>query len=32
LAEDPFEIDPRSIKDIPVEKTVIGGQIVYEGA
>jgi predicted amidohydrolase YtcJ len=31
LAEDPFEIDPRSIKDIPVEKTVIGGQIVYEG-
>ncbi len=31
LAEDPFEIDPRSIKDIPVEKTVIGGQIVHEG-
>jgi predicted amidohydrolase YtcJ len=31
LGEDPFEIDPRSIKDIPVEKTVIGGQIVYEG-
>jgi predicted amidohydrolase YtcJ len=31
LAEDPFEIDPRSIKDISVEKTVIGGQIVHEG-
>jgi predicted amidohydrolase YtcJ len=31
LAEDPFKVDPRSIKDIPVEKTVIGGQIVYEG-
>jgi predicted amidohydrolase YtcJ len=31
LGEDPFGVDPRFIKDIPVEKTVIGGQIVYEG-
>jgi predicted amidohydrolase YtcJ len=30
LAEDPFEIDPRNIKDIPVEMTVIGGEIVYQ--
>jgi predicted amidohydrolase YtcJ len=30
LAEDPFEIDPRKIKDIPVEMTVIGGEIVYQ--
>jgi predicted amidohydrolase YtcJ len=28
LAEDPFEIDPRRIKDISVEMTVIGGEIV----
>lgn len=31
LAQDPFEIDPRQIVDIPVEMTVIGGEIVYEG-
>ncbi|NIV30090.1 MAG: amidohydrolase family protein, partial [Anaerolineae bacterium] len=30
LAEDPLEIDPRNIKDIPVEMTVIGGEIVYK--
>ena len=30
LAQDPFEIDPRQIMDIPVEMTVIGGEIVYE--
>jgi hypothetical protein len=31
LAQDPFEIDPRQIVDIPIEMTVIGGEIVYEG-
>lgn len=31
LAGDPFEVDPGYIKDIPVEMTVIGGDIVYEG-
>jgi predicted amidohydrolase YtcJ len=30
LAEDPFEVDPGQIKDIPVEMTVIGGDIVYQ--
>jgi len=29
LAEDPFEVDPSHIKDIPVEMTVIGGDIAY---
>ncbi|MGD2177431.1 MAG: amidohydrolase [Anaerolineae bacterium] len=29
LGEDPFEVDPGRIKDIPVEMTVIGGDIVY---
>jgi predicted amidohydrolase YtcJ len=32
LAEDPFEVEPGRIKDIPVEMTVIGGDIVYERA
>ncbi|MEE8391387.1 MAG: amidohydrolase, partial [Anaerolineae bacterium] len=35
LAEDPFEVDPGHIVDIPVEMTVIGGDVVYrrdEGA
>jgi hypothetical protein len=31
LAEDPFEVDPGQIKDIPVEMTVIGGDVVYKG-
>jgi predicted amidohydrolase YtcJ len=31
LAEDPFGIDPSRIKDIPIEMTVLGGEIVYEG-
>jgi len=31
LGGDPFEVDPGHIKDIPVEMTVIGGDIVYEG-
>jgi predicted amidohydrolase YtcJ len=30
LAQDPFEVDQRKIKDIKVEKTVIGGDIVYQ--
>jgi predicted amidohydrolase YtcJ len=30
LAENPFEVDQRTIKDIKVEKTVIGGDIVYQ--
>jgi predicted amidohydrolase YtcJ len=30
LGDDPFEIDPRRIIDIPVEKTIIGGEVVYE--
>jgi predicted amidohydrolase YtcJ len=30
LAEDPFEVEPGRIKDISVEMTVIGGDIVYE--
>ncbi len=29
LEEDPFEVEPGLIKDIPVEMTVIGGHIVY---
>ena len=29
LGEDPFEVDPERIKDIPVEMTVVGGKIVY---
>jgi len=30
LGKDPYQIDPRTIKDIPVEMTVIGGNIVYQ--
>ncbi len=30
LAEDPFEVDPGHIVDIPVEMTVIGGDVVYQ--
>jgi hypothetical protein len=30
LAENLFEVDQRTIKDIKVEKTVIGGEIVYQ--
>lgn len=29
LAEDPFQTDPKGIKDIPVDMTIVGGQIVY---
>jgi predicted amidohydrolase YtcJ len=30
LAEDPCEVAPSQIKDIPIEMTVIGGDIVYQ--
>ncbi len=29
LSEDPFSIDPEKIKSIKIEKTIIGGEIVY---
>ena len=29
LAEDPFQVEPDRIKDIPVEMTVLGGEVVY---
>jgi predicted amidohydrolase YtcJ len=29
LAEDPYQVDPREIKDIAVEMTVVGGDIVF---
>jgi predicted amidohydrolase YtcJ len=29
LSDDPFKVDPEKIKDIKVEKTIIGGRIVY---
>ncbi len=29
LAADPLQVDPGEIKDIPVELTVVGGQVVY---
>jgi predicted amidohydrolase YtcJ len=32
LSEDPFDMDPTRIKDIPVEMTVIGGDIMYPSA
>ena len=31
LGADPTEVDPESIKDIPVEMTIVGGKTVYEG-
>ena len=30
LSDNPLEIDPSEIRDIAVEKTIIGGEIVYE--
>jgi predicted amidohydrolase YtcJ len=30
LSDNPLEIDPSEIRDITVEKTIIGGEIVYE--
>lgn len=32
LGEDPFEVDQSHIVDIPVEMTVIGGNVVYQRA
>jgi predicted amidohydrolase YtcJ len=29
LAEDPFTVEPGRLKDIPIEMTVIGGEVVY---
>lgn len=29
LAQDPFDVDPARIRDIPAEMTVIGGDVVY---
>lgn len=30
LGEDPYQIDPRKIKDISVEMTIIGGAIIFQ--
>jgi predicted amidohydrolase YtcJ len=30
LAENPFQVEPARIKDIPVEMTVLGGEVVYQ--
>jgi predicted amidohydrolase YtcJ len=30
LSDNPLEIDPSEIRNITVEKTIIGGEIVYE--
>ena len=30
LGADPTEVDPMTIKDIPVERTIVGGKAVYE--
>jgi predicted amidohydrolase YtcJ len=31
LGEDPTQVDPMGIKDIPVERTIVGGNTVFEG-
>jgi hypothetical protein len=31
LGADPLQIGPSEIKDIPVELTIVGGQVVYSG-
>ena len=31
LAEDPHEVDPDALKEIPVVRTVVGGRTVFEG-
>lgn len=31
LAEDPTAVDPFAIKDTAVERTMVGGETVYEG-
>ena len=30
LGDDPTQVDPMSIKDIPVEQTIVGGRTVYQ--
>ena len=30
LGADPTQVDPMTIKDIPVERTIVGGKTVYE--
>jgi urease alpha subunit len=30
LSGDPFGVEPGNIKDIPVDMTIVGGQIAYE--
>jgi predicted amidohydrolase YtcJ len=30
LAENPLEVDPWAIKDIVVERTILGGEIAYD--
>ncbi len=30
LGRDPTAVDPQTIKDIPVEMTMVGGEVVYE--
>jgi len=31
LSDDPTKVSPEKIKDIKVEMTIIGGEVVYEG-
>ncbi len=31
LAQDPHDVDPDAIKEIRVERTVVGGRTVFEG-
>ena len=31
LRDDPTRVDPMGIKDIPVERTIVGGETVFEG-
>jgi predicted amidohydrolase YtcJ len=32
LGADPTQVDPMTIKDIPVERTIVGGVTVYEAS
>ena len=31
LSADPTQVDPMTIKDIPVDMTIVGGEVVNEG-
>ena len=31
LSQDILQVDPFAIKDIPIEETMIGGEVVFEG-